>query len=239
MSSYISTSVNRNALQWCFLTFPQSGQVTKQDFCDRMDPLGPYEFQCYVQETHQDGEPHLHALVKFTNKITKSKILAHLKKTYPNDYKRIDAGRIIKKSSPRCAYEYLLKEDTDPLTYGNVPERNDPCRTRLAKYARDLGFESVEALSRHVQDRNRRIDELDTKLLQCIYNIEHYAYVSDLTWQEDLLLQMFEKNYTVKFSGINMDDDDDRLQSIINKFLEPGVEVLTSNGESKVITSPP
>lgn len=225
MSDYISTSVNRNPLQWCFLTFPQSGSVTKQDFCDRMDPLGPYEFHCYVQETHQDGQPHLHALVKFRKKITKSKILAHLKKTFPNDYKRIDAGRIKRASSPWHAHQYLLKEDPDPITYGNCPEPNNPNRTRVAKLARDLGFESIEALSQHVRTRNQRIDELDSQISQCIYNLETHDYKSVYDWKDAELVRRFSKMHTIRFSGID-EDDDDTLQNFISKFLHPPTKAI-------------
>lgn len=229
MASYISKSVNRNPLQWCFLTFPQCGDVTKVDFRDRMDPLGPYEFECYVQETHEDGNFHLHALVKFTNKITKSKILNHIKKTYPNDYKRIDVGRIIRGSTPWNAHQYLLKEDPDPLTYGTAPERNDANRARFTKLARDLGFESVEALSEHVRQRRTTINEIDGKILQCIANIEAYKchYPLELTWQHKDLLKKFSRNHTIEFSGIDLDDENDKLQvtSLINNYFEPVINL--------------
>lgn len=225
MASYISKSVNRNPLQWCFLTFPQCGSVTKSDFRDRMDSLGPYDFECFVQETHDDGNFHLHALVKFTNKITKSKILSHIKKTYPNDYKRIDVGRIAKHSTPWHAYQYLLKEDSNPLQYGTAPERNDPNRTRFTKLARDLGFESIEALSRYVEERRKRVNELDSKILQCFANIEAYKchYPLKLSWQHEHLLCKFSKNHTIEFSGIDPEDENDKLQitSLINNYFEP------------------
>lgn len=225
MASYISKSVNRNPLQWCFLTFPQCGTVTKSDFRNIMDPLGPYDFECYAQETHEDGNFHLHALVKFTNKITKSKILNHIKKTYPDDYKRIDVGRIVKNSSPWHAHQYILKEDPSPLHYGTAPERNDPNRTRFAKLARDLGFESIEALSQHVEERRRRISDLDGKILQCIANIEAYRcdYQLDITWQHAELIRKFSRNYTIEFSGIDPDDENDKLQitSFIKSYFEP------------------
>lgn len=229
MASYISESVNRNPLQWCFFTFPQCGTVTKSDFRNSLDPLGPYDFECYVQETHEDGNFHLHALVKFTTKITKSKILAHMKKTYPDDYKRHDFGRIKKNSSPWHAYQYLLKEDPSPLHYGTAPERNDPNRTRFAKLARDLGFESIEALSQHVEERRRRINEIDGKLLQCLANIEAYRchYPLSLTWQHSEILRKFSKNFTLEFSGIDPNDENDKLHitSFIKSYFYPVINL--------------
>ena len=226
MSSYISTSSNRNPMNWCFLTFPQSQQVTKDDFHESIMPLGPFDFCCIARETHEDGSPHLHALVRFSVAKTKSKVLKYFKERYPDDYKRIDVGRIRRGSTPHHAYTYIIKEDPEPITIGKPPEHNDPQRARLNRFARDLGFVDLEALSLHVNRRRERINKLDSQLLQCIYNLEDYAMRApeplELTWQEQDIVDQFSRNYTVEFSGI-LENENRNVQctKFIKKYLDP------------------
>ena len=213
-------------MNWCFLTFPQSQQVTKDMFLDSMTDLGPYEFVCVARETHEDGSPHLHALVRFKEAKSKSKVLKYLKVKYPDDYKRIDVGRIRRGSTPHHAYVYLTKEDPEPILIGDPPKSNDPQRARLTRLARDLGFVDLEALSLHVKQRRERINQLDRDLLQCIYNLEDYACRApeplELTWQEEHLLDLFRKNYSVEFTGILQNEKlHVQCTKLINKYKDP------------------
>lgn len=223
MSDYISTSANRNPMNWCFLTFPQSQQVSKEAFLESMTPLGPFTFSCVARETHEDGSPHLHALVRFVNALSKSKVLKYFKETYPDDYKRIDVGRIKRQSTPYHAYVYLTKEDPEPLISGDPPVHSDPFRARLNRIARDLGHSDLEALQLYVEQRRERINKLDRDLLQCIANIEEHSLCP--TWQEENIINLFSKNFTVEFSGILQNENHNvQCTKLINKYKDnPGL----------------
>lgn len=225
---YISTSSNRSAHQWCFFTFPQCQQVTKENYLSVIRELGDLEFYCIVKESHEDGSPHLHALVKYVQPITKSKVINHLKKKYPDDYKRQHVGKICRKSTPWNAWQYLLKEDTNPLTDGEPPRQPNPHGAFIAKYLRDNGFESIEALSEHVRQRRELIDGLDRQLLRCIANIDHYMcdYVLEFSEADDMLIKKFRKNYSVEFSGIDISPDGVvHVQNFIKRFIDPVINL--------------
>lgn len=109
---------NRNPVKQLFITFPKSN-IDKHTFRDALLRFEP-EYYKVVEEKHKDGTPHLHAVIKFKNKYSKSFIIKYFKEKYPNDYKRIDVQivRSIQKS-----LEYLSKEDTSPLeTAGGYQE---------------------------------------------------------------------------------------------------------------------
>lgn len=193
-----------------------------------MSSLGPFTFTCVARETHEDGSPHLHALVRFVNALSKSKVLKFFKQTYPDDYKRIDVGRIRRGSTPYNAYVYLTKEDAEPLISGEPPTNSDPFRARLDRIARDLGYSNLEALSLHVARRRERINKLDRELLQCIANIEEYnsrivdAPLLELTWQEEEIVNLFSRNFTVEFSGILQNEKRNvQCTKFINKYKDP------------------
>jgi len=219
MTSYISTATNRNPLTWAFMTFPQSDLVTKDDLLATMQPLGPYVFYCFVIETHKDGQPHLHALVKFETPVSKSKILKHLKVAYPTKYKRIQVGRIVKNSSPYCAYQYLLKEDGNPLLYGPPPKKKSPFTGMINKFALDQGFPSVEAMLVHHTSYRKSIDSINTQLLLCIHNIDSYSslYPFTLPYPECDIYSQFV-NFDYDISRTKFDIRQTTLQKFINKY---------------------
>ncbi len=82
---------NRNKVKMWFITFPHSGSYTPEIFCNTLFNRE----RCItgvagVQETHDDGEPHIHLNVKLEFPLTKSQILNSCRIKFPNDYKRID-----------------------------------------------------------------------------------------------------------------------------------------------------
>ena len=98
---------NRNPLKQIFYTFPQSGNVSQGDFLEVILSMTQVDYYKIATETHEDGNPHFHAYVKYSRGITKAKILKSLKNKYPNDYKRIDVQAC---KSPQDAVNYLDKE---------------------------------------------------------------------------------------------------------------------------------
>ena len=102
------TKSNRNPMKQYFYTFPQT-TVTKIEFRDALQKIHTMKYYKIVQETHEDGGKHLHAVVVCKKPIRKSKILKALKELFPNNNKRIDVQPT---RSPKDSIAYLSKEDT-------------------------------------------------------------------------------------------------------------------------------
>lgn len=105
---------NRNPISQWFITFPQCGTVTKQDLA-----LPEYVWAAVAQESHEDGQPHLHALVSLSTKMTLSEMKRFYDDHYPNDCKRIHYKPT---RNLGASATYICKEDKEPLLMGhNIP----------------------------------------------------------------------------------------------------------------------
>lgn len=92
MSKSFAKIGHRNAITKFFITFPQSGDVGREEFCQRIQSYGPdYQFEMAIcsQEPHLDGGVHLHLGVVFQKPRTKHQLLALFQQEFPFDYKRI------------------------------------------------------------------------------------------------------------------------------------------------------
>lgn len=191
-SVYLSTTTNRNPFPgWVFFTFPRSGSVTKCDIAAEFSALGAQSL-IVCRESHQDGEPHIHAVAELPpRKYTKSKVLKHFKEKYPNDYKRIDVGRIVRNSTPHAAWSYCLKEDRSPHIMGEAP--TNPQVDRYNKFARDLGFRDLAALQADVKRSRATRNEQESKLLEVLAFVEEHSL--DVPKRCRHVLEFFQKNY--------------------------------------------
>lgn len=107
-------SSNRNPVSQWFITFPQCGGVAKQDF-----KIPDYLWAAVAQESHEDGQPHLHALVCLSTKMTQSEIKRFYDENYPDDCKRIHYKPT---RNLGASATYISKEDKEPLLVGsNIP----------------------------------------------------------------------------------------------------------------------
>lgn len=107
-----------SALNW-FLTFPQSGQELTKDKCLERIFLKwkqeKFEFIIIAQELHESGEPHLHLVLSFKDKLrTRNRGEFDFIAQKHGNYQTV---RHIKKT-----IAYVLKQDPQPLTYGKIPE---------------------------------------------------------------------------------------------------------------------
>lgn len=160
---------NRNPMKQYFYTFPQT-TVTKIEFRDALQKIHTMKYYKIVQETHEDGGKHLHAVVVAKKPIAKSKILKALKEIYPKDNKRIDVQPT---RSPKDSIAYLSKEDTCPLESAEkyVDPRN-PRNSFILSVARQWGFPSVETFNNHMRQQYERQNEIDNKMLHIIFELE-------------------------------------------------------------------
>lgn len=124
-------SRNGNEIGQWFITFPQSGTISKQNLADALPPL---EYAKIVLEEHKDGSPHLHAWIKLKHKLTKPKFLRWFKVKFPNDYMRIHIGAI---RSVGAADDYVGKEDPEPLVIGSATKTKKKTQEELEDYFLD------------------------------------------------------------------------------------------------------
>jgi len=97
-----------------FLTFPQSGSVTKQQFAEAMPPN---EYVLVHEERHEDGNPHLHMSIKLCHKKTKPKFIDWLTRVFPMDFHRI---KVEPTRSVERVENYNGKEDPFPYKKGEI-----------------------------------------------------------------------------------------------------------------------
>lgn len=99
--------MNRNPVKNWSITFPQSGEVEREEFVDTFPPCT--KAICSM-ERHEDGNPHLHLGIALKKPLTKAKLLKWIQAKYPDDYKRIDVQAT---RSIECWSDYISKEDPD------------------------------------------------------------------------------------------------------------------------------
>lgn len=91
------------------LTYPQSGDVTKEELLTHLKDLVPDAAIIVSLEAHQDGSPHLHALLQSETPIrTRSPTFFDFRNLHPN----VQGAR-----HPEKAYEYVAK-DGDYILHG-------------------------------------------------------------------------------------------------------------------------
>lgn len=115
---------NGNPIKQWALTFPQSGDVTKQEFIEKFPPR---EYAACTQELHKDGNPHLHATIILKRAITKPKMKNWIEARFPNDWKRIWFEGT---KWPEKWGDYCFKEDPNWLIIDNrkTREKFDPIK---------------------------------------------------------------------------------------------------------------
>lgn len=195
-SDFISQSANRNPFPgWVFFTYPQSTSVTKAQIAAEFSDLGATSV-VVARELHKNGDPHLHACAKLpSRKYSKSKVLKHFQERFPDASKRIDVGRIVKKSTPHHAWAYCLKEDPEPLIVGSAP--TDVQTDRYNTLAVQFGFPDLAALQAHVADVRRRRSERELACLERCAYIEEYELADLLPQRQAHVYKYFNLTHSL------------------------------------------
>lgn len=102
---------DRNPRNKWFITYPQSGELSKEEFAAIFEENFPCKKYMLAQEKHKDGEPHLHMLVELEGKSNKTALLDWAKKNFAGEEKRIDFEGV---RSWQASVDYLTK----PGRYG-------------------------------------------------------------------------------------------------------------------------
>lgn len=170
---------NYNPIKQMFFTFPHSN-VSKVEFLNALLlPLKP-EYYKVVEETHKDGTPHLHAVVKWKNGYTKGWMIKKIHKIYPDpkihDSIKVEACRSIK----NCV-AYTDKEDPDPLESGPFNDTRGNAGKLLKQkqqFAQSLGFTSYQQYEDHHQTEEEFIERNERAIHDTILlNIKNDEYV--------------------------------------------------------------
>lgn len=124
----------RNAIKQWSVTFPKSGEVSRQKFAESMPP---YEEVTVSLEAHEDGSPHLHMAIKLKKGLSKSNMLKWIAVKWPNDFKRIDIEptRSVKQWS-----DYIQKEDPEAYCVGKEVVKSNKIIDKLKKEEEEEKF---------------------------------------------------------------------------------------------------
>lgn len=162
---------NRNPVKQVFITFPKS-KIDKIQFRDDILGLSPQYYKV-AEEKHQDGTPHLHAVVKLQKPYSVSYILKYFKEKYPDDYKRIDIDPV---RSITNSIAYISKEDQNPLESGEFKESRNPQLNCYRKFARECGYDNIADLQCAIKLEEETYQKQESQLLQVLYDYESLGY---------------------------------------------------------------
>lgn len=127
----------KQANRW-FLTYPQSGELTKERTREKLGEMGEIEEIMVAEEKHKEGGKHLHVYVKFAEKIRWRAGAEPDRWDIDGNHPNVQTVRNRKKT-----IEYLAKEDKTPLIEGFDVEA---VKGKKKSYAQiyDMGIEELK-----------------------------------------------------------------------------------------------
>lgn len=184
---------NRNPVKQLFITFPHS-TCDKIEFRDKLLRFEP-DYYKLCEEKHQDGTPHLHAVIRFKNKYSQSHVLKYFKQIFPDDYKRIDVKPV---RSIKKAIDYLSKEDPFPLESGPFESLRNPQRNWAINFARKLGYNDLNHLVEACDHRLNVLNKLKANLLAKDLDYLNYTDIEHPFQILQIKSKLFENNQISK-----------------------------------------
>jgi len=221
---------NRNKIKQWFFTYPQWINETKLDVRDKI--LSSYNIDYYkiCKETHQDGNPHFHAVIRMRESISKSQIIKKFKDIYPNDYKRIDVKPV---RSIKHSLQYLSKEDTTPLeSAGGFVSKRNPRNSILTTFVRSLGYNSLADFYEQYPIESTLYNRLESDMLRYNAEFESLLQRQELTWAAISMIPGISRFYEIRrkipiiYFTLSIDD-----MTFFIKFFKTKVETLLTCGD--------
>lgn len=117
--SCIKKGMNRNPIKQWEVTFPQSGQMSKEEFILKFPPT---DYLIICTEEHKDGGLHLHCGLKFKKPLTHSKLIKWISAKFPDDWKRIHISPI---KNWEAWQDYCKKEDAEFIERGTLAKSQE------------------------------------------------------------------------------------------------------------------
>lgn len=178
----MTSTKNRNKIKQWFITYPQ-WHDSKNNLRDCLISNFDIDYYKVCQETHEDGNPHFHAVIRLRKPLSKSQILKKFKELYPNKYKRIDVKPV---RSIKHSLQYLSKEDTTPLeSAGGYVSKRNPKNSILTSFVRQLGYTSITDFeNRYIKIEKPLREKLDSDMLLSNYNYELARAKDHLSWSD-------------------------------------------------------
>lgn len=215
---------NRNKIKQWFITYPQWLKQGKMDVRDNLISSYGIDYYKICKETHEDGNPHFHAVIRLREPMSKSQIIKRFKDTYPNNYKRIDVKPV---RSIKHSLQYLSKEDTSPLeSAGGFVSKRNPKNSILTKFVRQLGYDSLSAFNEQYGIESMLRNRLETDMLKCNSEFE-LLLTKELSWSKISMIPEINRFYEIrrKISNIYLSIAIDDMTFFI-KFYKTKVESL-------------
>ena len=201
---------NRNKIKQWFLTYPQWKNESKLDIRDNL--ISSYSINYYkiCKETHEDGNPHFHAVIRLRESMSKSQILKRFKDIYPNDYKRIDVKPV---RSIKHSLQYLSKEDTAPLeSAGGFVSNRNPKNSILTTFVRQLGYSSLSDFKEQYGIESMLRKRLEKDMFECNAQFELLLAKKVITWSQISMIPEINRFYYIRrkisniYLSVSIDD---------------------------------
>ncbi len=226
----MTTKNNRNKIKQWFITYPQWLKESKIDIRDKLISSYSIDYYKICKETHEDGNPHFHAVIRLREPMSKSQIIKRFKEIYTNDYKRIDVKPV---RSIKHSLQYLSKEDTTPLeSAGGFVSKRNPRTSILTSFVRQLGYDSLSAFTEQYGVESMLRKQLETDMLKYNAKFELLLSKQELSWSELSMIPEINRFYLIrrKISNIYLSISIDDMTFFI-KFYKSKVEPLLTCGD--------
>lgn len=218
---------NRNKIKQWFITYPQWLKQGKIEIRDQLISAYSIDYYKVCKETHEDGNPHFHAVIRLKNPMSKSQIIKRFKDSYPNDYKRIDVKPV---RSIKHSLQYLSKEDTSPLeSAGGFVSKRNPRTSILTTFVRQLGYNSLADFTEQYGVESMLRNTLETDMLTYNAQFELLLSKQELSWSNLSMIPEINRFYEIrrKISNINISISIDDMTFFIKFYKEKVVSLLT------------
>lgn len=202
---------NRNKLKQWFFTFPKWISQDKHTVRDILIANMDIDYYKVAKESHEDGTPHFHAVIRLRKPLSKAQLLKKFKEIYPNDNKRIHVKPV---RSIKHSLQYLSKEDTTPLeSDGGFKSNRNPKSAILTSFVRQLGYTSIDDFEeRYIKCEKPLLDELESQMLECNYQFQMAKALDKLEWSQICMFpqvnrfQQISRNISNVYISIVKDD---------------------------------
>ena len=146
---------NRNKIRQWFITYPQWASDQKLEILKFYEINFKLIYYKIAQETHKDGNPHYHIVIKLDEGVTKSTLLTMSAVEYPESYKKIDIKSV---RSLKASIIYLSKEDKKSIEHpdGFVETRTPLAyiyRKALIDWANYMGYDTIELYEEYLKKK--------------------------------------------------------------------------------------
>ncbi len=223
----MTTKNNRNKIKQWFITYPQWLKQSKIDVRDILISSYSIDYYKICKETHEDGNPHFHAVIRLRESMSKSQIIKRSKDIYPNDYKRIDVKPV---RSIKHSLQYLSKEDTSPLeSAGGFVSKRNPRTSILTSFVRQLGYNSLADFTEQYGVESMLRNRLETDMLTYNAQFELLLQKQELSWSQISMIPEINRFYEIrrKISNIYLSISIDDMTFFIKFFKTKVVSLLT------------